>query len=304
MNIFFDKLFTHVCSGVYVSPNAIIAVRTSHKGRKWKVESVSAEIDQTDEGRAPDYENISMLRNNLYKITKSGVLSGTIQVAFDDRYVRFFVIPLNEKPEKNEVDNILRWHAKKVLNKPEKYVYTTQLVKTKNGFMVYGAAVNSDVIAAVNEILKNDQFSWYMADAAVSYVWNALEKQIRHEASVYISIARNGWTLIASDDNGFIEVIKPGRWSYDNDGKPQLRKGMIEVHRILTIFLDGRSRLEPGNIYIDTSSYPEVMGIAKELFGDVGGGYKTELMQQELFKNIPTEYSHEISVTFLASMLR
>lgn len=304
MSSFLDKLFRHECTGIYVGPDVIIAVATSNMIREYKVETVSAEISREYENRSPDYDNVSMVRDLLEKLVQTNMISGTVQVALDDRYVRFFVIPLTEKPGINEVDNILRWHVEKTLNNLDGYNYTSQLVETDSGYRLYGAVVKSSIITMLEEVFQRDRYAWYMADTAASYTWNTFDKQGQKGTKAHISVGKHGWTLIACDMNGVVEVIKTGRWSYDNNGCPQLRNGMIEVHRILTVFTEQQPHAEPESIYIDTPGYSQILDVAKELFGEVQVVDKAQLIPQELFSNIPDEYLYETSVAFKASLLR
>lgn len=307
MNNLLDSLFLRKCTGIYVGLDAVIAVNSIKKRDGWEVDSI---VSQTQTVRENDYipttQNYDDLLEMLDKVVTKNIFSESVQVAFDDRFVRFFVIPLSEKPGgREEVDAIVRWHAKKVLQSAEEYVFTTQLVEAVNGFRLYGAAVKSDLMSNLGTLLQSKKCAWYVADSAAGYIWNAFDHQQKSGAFGFVAIGRYGWTLIVSDENGNVELIKPGKWSYYRDQEPGIKSGMIEMHRLLATFVDKHVTAKPLHIYIDTGDYPEALEIAKEIFDEVIIGIERQGHEAEaLLSMVPEQYSHELSVAIKASFPR
>jgi hypothetical protein len=305
MKSFFNNLAGNRCTGIYLGPDAAIAVTSSRLFRGWNIESASSQFTATSRANpvAGDAA-IAMVKDNLAELMSRLASCGTLQLAFDDRYVRFFVLPLSEKPAKSEMDNILRWQAEKVLSNPSEYLYTAQLVEARSGMRLYGSAVSVALIDAVESVMQEHGYAWYMADSAVSYLWNDFAEESRQGAIAYISLGRYGWTLIACDANGSVELIKPGRWSYDADGTVQARSGMIEAHRLLTTFVDHHPQATPQRVYLDAGAMPDGLGLAKALFGDELVTERPPHRPVSVLANIPKQYSHELTIAMKASLLR
>lgn len=304
MKLYPDKLIGRNCTGIYIGPDAVIAATASRTLRNWEVKSVSAQINKSEDGFSATPGNIIELKDNLAKLLSVNPVSGEVQIAFDDRYVRFFVVPLSEMPGSKEVDNILQWHAEKILQTPAQYDYAAQLVETPSGFRIYGAAVMSAFVNTIGEVMQSHNLPWYMADSAASYVWNDFDEQYKQGASVHIGLGRYGWTLIACDANGSVELIKPGRWSYNPDGSPQIRNGLIEANRLLTTFIDMHPQAKPERVYIDIGEHQEGADIAQEFFGEDLAKVQSGRIPSLFSESVPRQYSYELSIAMKASIPR
>lgn len=305
MKSFINRLVENKCTGIYVGPDASIAVTSSRKFRSWDVDTVTSVINpESANNFTGTATNIDLFNNNLRELLSKHTAFGLVQLAFDDLYVRFFVLPLSEKPEKNEINNILRWHSEKVLHNPNQYDYAAQLIETPVGFQIYGAAIRSDIMSSVADVLRSHNLAWYMADSASSYVWNSIEKKLGRRAIAYLSLGKCGWTLITTNTNGIIEMIKPGRWSLDADRTSQIRRGMIEANRLLTTFIDKQPESTPERIYIDVGALPEGYESATEFFGEELNLVETQNIPVELTGNVPTLYTREFNIAMKASFPR
>ncbi len=305
MKLYLDKLIARKCTGIYIGPDIVIAATSLRTFHAWEVESVSAQVNtEVEAGFMATPQDILTLKDNLNKLVSDNPVSGEIQVAFDDRYVRFFVVPLSEAPDKNEVENILRWQAERVLRNPQQYDYAAQVVETTTGFRIYGAAIMSDFVSAVEEVLQSHNLAWYMADSSAGYAWNSFDEQRKRGAIVYITMGRYGWTLIVSNADSCIELIKPGRWSYSQDGLPQIRSGMVEANRLLTTFLDKQPQAKPERVYVDIGEHKEGMTVVKEFFGYDLAEQAFMSIPLNFSHNVPQQYLFELSVAMKASTPR
>ena len=305
MKLFANRLVSSKCTGIYIGPDAVIGVTSTRRLRSWNVESISSQINsENEESSVTTDANIVAIKDNLNDLLRKNSNTGTIQIALDDRYVRFFVLPLSEKPGQKEIEGILRWQAEKFLQNPKDYEYSAQLIETRSGFRIYGAAVSKEVMNTIDDVLQSHNLSWYLADSAASYIWNSFDEQYRQGAIVHISLGRYGWTLIACNTNGIIEMIKPGRWSYDIEGIPQIRKGMIEAHRLLTTYVDKNPQERPERVYVDAGVMYAGVEHAREFFGEDLVMESPATMSSFPTQDVPEEYSHELSIAMKASLPR
>ncbi len=149
-----------------------------------------------------------------------------------------------------------------MLQNPGDYDYTAQLIETPVGFHIYGSAIRTDIMNAVDDVLRSHNLAWYMADSVSSYIWNSVEDKLGRHAIAYLILGKHGWTLIACDTNGIVEMIKPGRWTLDADRSPQIRSGMIEANRLLTTLLI-TSESTPDRVYMISAQCPSVLSWLK-----------------------------------------
>lgn len=304
MKSLLKNLYSTKCTGLYVGASEIFSVTSLRSLKSWKVLSYSATADKNQVSAfSCASEELGELKNNLTELLSKCERHDVFQVAFDDLYVRFFVLPQNEKPEKGEINNILRWHAEKALKDAANYIYTSQLVTASNGYRIYGAAIKSELIQMIDEAFKNHGCTWYMADSACSYIWNDISNYRDDCAAAYIILRSSGWTLMAHDNKGLIEMIKPGRWAPELSVEANIRRGMIEANRLLTTLVDKRPELFPEKIHIMAGSYPESDTYAKEIFGD-----RVFLIENQPFgDNLSSTmklYANELQIAKRASVLQ
>jgi len=305
MKSFIYRLVESKCTGIYIGHDAALAVTSSRKLRTRDIDSITAVVNaENAENITGTTTNIEVLKNNLNELLNRHVALGVVQIAFDDLYVRFFVLPLSEKPEKRELENILRWQAEKVLQNPGDYDYTAQLIETPVGFHIYGSAIRTDIMNAVGDVLRSHNLAWYMADSASSYIWNSVEDKLGRHAIAYLILGKHGWTLIACDTSGIVEMIKPGRWALDADRSPKIRSGMIEANRLLTTFVDKHPESTPDRVYMDIGAMPEAFALAKEFFGDRLTLVQPQNIPVESLRNVPASYIQEFNIAMKASFSR
>lgn len=304
MKIIPDNLLARRGTGIYVGPGAIVAATSSRTGHSWNVDSVSTQIHTVQERHLTSFKNIDLITEELTKLLEKHTVLNEVNVAFDDRYVRFFMLPLNERPNKNEVDNILRWHSEKVLRNPKEYIYTSQLIVAKRGFRIFGVAIRGSIINAIDNVLRKNSHPWLLADSAARYIWNSLEEQQKQGVSVLLSLGQFGWTLIASDESGAVELIKPGHWTYDEDGVALFKNGLIEANRLLTTFVDKYPQAKPENVYVDAGEFSDAIAVAQDIFCEFQVVEQHWSAPPDLSKILPDKYTHEVSIAIKASLQR
>lgn len=261
------RLLENQCTGLYIGPDAVIGVTTIHTFSRHTVAGTQSYFDHEPDVATGLSDFHIKAVNKILAGSSEGVRAGEgmVQVAFDDRLVRFFVLPVSDKPDKEGLMRLLRWHAEKVLPSNSEYEFAAKLGKTRDGYKVFGAAINKATMNTLGECFNAFECPWSVADSTTGFAWNALDNEIRDHAAAWVRFGKQGWSVIAWEDDGNIAFIKTARWQNADESGAVVREGMIEAARLLAIYADKRGGtgfnkvyIEPGNFDLEPDQYDKV----------------------------------------------
>jgi hypothetical protein len=261
------RLFENQCTGLFISPDAVIGVTSLHLFSRQNVVATASFFEQDgDAASGLNDFHLDAIKKILGTSGKTEEpADGAIQVAFDDRYVRFFVLPVADKPDKAGVVRLLRWHADKVLPASDDYEFSARLIKGRDGYKVIGAGISQAMIGTLDEVFGHFDCPWNVADSASGFAWNHLDEEVKRNAAALLRFGKLGWTLMAWEDGGDIAFIKTAHWKMDAEGQSAIREGVTEAARLLAIYADkshstafSKVYVEPGYFEFDAEQYAEV----------------------------------------------
>lgn len=303
MNAILKTIMNNRCTGIYIGPQAVIATRGSYHRGLWRIDHIYSRLGVGETSAISMSSDI--LEAQLESLlSEPEMMTGRIQVSFDDTLIRFFIIPQQHKSDKEEQKGIIRWHAQKVLTNVNEYTFSTDLVKSGTGYQLYGAAIRRDYITTVERVAGGKNMLWTVADSVASFSWNHMDDELKREAGSLLRLSKYGWTLFCWDIDGILAMIKPGRWSVDESGTPLLKKGLVEAGRLMTTYLEQNPQAIISVVHVETGGMDIEPDQVAMILGVKTVSVRERLSHKAYLTNHPSDYMQEFIAAAEASVPR